>query len=141
MFEFDPKAPICIECGSVAKLTSGKAIYPHRPDLYSKHFYKCNCGAYVGCHPDTTNALGTPAGAKTRNARKAVHAAFDPLWKNKLMKRSYAYQLLAEALEITGQQCHVSWFDAEQCAAALEAVKRIKEDKFRDLMQASITTP
>jgi len=29
----------CMECGKISRLTDGREIYPHRPDLFSKSFY------------------------------------------------------------------------------------------------------
>lgn len=121
------EAPSCSECSGAGKLTDGRTIYPHRPDLYAKAFYRCDCGAYVGCHPGTKRALGTPAGPETRRARSAAHAAFDPLWKSGRMKRSAAYRALAERLNIPAAHCHISWMDAATCAAAREAAALIAQ--------------
>lgn len=126
---FDPKKPDCIECDQIARLTGGDEIYPHRPDLHAKRFYKCACGAFVGCHGLTTQALGRPGGPKTRNARKAAHAAFDPLWKGKRLGRSDAYKRLADALGIRAGHCHISWFNAEQCAQVIAAVPTLTGDR------------
>lgn len=102
----------CAECSKTAHLVGGEAIYPHRPDLYAKSFWRCDCGAYVGCHPGTANPLGYPAGPTTRMARSAAHAAFDPLWKSGKMRRSQAYKWLAERLGIPASETHISWMDA-----------------------------
>lgn len=41
----------CDYCGNDAMLVSGRAIYPHRPDLFRLNFWQCApCDAYVGCH-------------------------------------------------------------------------------------------
>ena len=103
---------ICMECGRRAKLVGGEAIYPHRPDLYAKRFWRCECGAYVGCHPGTENALGFPAGPDARKARNAAHAAFDPLWRSKELSRSAAYKWLADQLGQRAGLTHISWMDA-----------------------------
>jgi hypothetical protein len=117
---FQPKAkhlpkvePKCIECGKLATLVCGESIYPHRPDLFSKRFYLCECGAYCGCHPNTIVPLGFPCGAETRRARSAAHAAFDPLWKRGSMARRDAYQWLASLLGIDPEDCHIGMMDAE----------------------------
>lgn len=119
-------APTCSECGGVGRGATGREIYPHRPDLYAKHFYRCDCGAYVGCHPNSSRALGTPAGPATRRARSAAHAAFDPIWKRGKMRRSDAYKALAAQLGINPGSCHISWFDAAQCARVVQAVPAIQ---------------
>lgn len=77
-------APTCPDCDIVARLTNGREIYPHRPDLSEKPIYVCDgCGARVGCHPGTTKPMGTPAGTALRDARHQLHAKrIDPLWQN-----------------------------------------------------------
>jgi hypothetical protein len=107
-------APNCIECGSVAKLVGGKAIYPHRRDLHAKKFWLCACGAYCGCHGLTDEPLGYPCGPATRRARSAAHAAFDPLWKSRKMTRREAYKWLAKATGIDPGKCHIGMMTVEQ---------------------------
>lgn len=115
-------APICIECGALAELTNGKRIYPHRPDLYGKSFWLCQCGAYCGCHPGTTEALGHPCGPATRKARSAAHAAFDPLWKRGAMGRSQAYKWLAKAINVSPARCHIGMMTEQEAWAVVRAV-------------------
>lgn len=111
--------PTCIECGALAEMTEGEAIYPHHPNLWAKPYFRCSCGAYVGCHPGTEIPLGYPAGPETRKARSAAHAAFDPLWKRKAERdgigkgkaRGLGYKWLAEALGIEPAACHISHMD------------------------------
>lgn len=121
--------PKCMECsGTSARLVSGKEIYPHRPDLYDKVFYKCPCGAYCGCHPNTTKPLGYPCGPKTRSARNAAHRVFDPLWKNNgPMTRSQAYKWLAAELGIAANQCHIGMMSEAMAKRTYAAVMRLKE--------------
>ena len=123
-----PDLTICMECGQGAKLVGGKAIYPHRADLHSKRYWRCDCGAYVGCHGDTTNPLGYPAGPATRRARSEAHAAFDPLWKREGMKRSAAYQWLAAALGLPPHATHISWMDAATARRVVLAVSARKSE-------------
>lgn len=124
------KRPVlCLECGASAALVSGADIYPHRPDLHHKPFWRCGCGAYVGCHPGTRVALGTPCGPATRAARNAAHAAFDPLWRRKIERdgmqkheaRGAAYKWLAEQLSIPADDCHIALMD-EATARQVSAV-------------------
>ena len=129
------KDVICIECGEKASLKTGKEIYPHRPDLHHKHFYKCGCGAYVGCHDGTKNALGSPCKAVTRQARIAAHAAFDPLWRAKIKRdgcsktkaRGAGYKWLADQMGIPRKECHISMMTTErarQVVAICEGVRK-----------------
>jgi len=99
----------CTGCGVDvdARLTNGKERYPHRPDLASLPFWKCDtCGNYVGCHHKTktpTNPLGCIATPEILEARKTIHALLDPLWKNGKIKRQQAYAYVTHRL---GYQYH-----------------------------------
>lgn len=116
--------PHCPYCEAVSELVGGDVIYPHRPDLANKWFYRClPCDAYVGCHPGTQKPLGRLANAELRRAKSRAHAAFDPLWKNGPMKRSHAYQFLSKRLGIPVQDCHIGMFDLETCQKVLEVLK------------------
>lgn len=126
-------APTCIECGSRAFLTDGRAIYPHRPDLYRKRFWLCQCGAYCGCHHGTSDALGYPCGPETRKARSAAHAAFDPLWRSGKMKRGQAYRWLSKATAIPFDQCHIGMMTAKQAQSVCQSVAAyLKEQSSHD---------
>lgn len=124
------KPPIvfcCAECGRTPKLVTGETIYPYRQDLYDKLFYLCTCGAYVGCHSGTENALGSPASAALRKARSDAHALFDPLWRKKQAlgfskkdARHAAYVWLATDMGIPISGCHFSQLNLAQCTKALE---------------------
>jgi len=83
------------------------------------------CDARCGCHPGTHRPLGSLADRETRNLRKAVHNAFDPLWKRGTIKRSRAYETLAERMQIAVSECHVGMFTAEQCRQALRIITRM----------------
>nr|WP_200562659.1 zinc-finger-containing protein [Paraburkholderia aspalathi] len=117
--------PSCQYCGSEAKLVTGEVIYPRLSNLHGKHFWHCApCGAWVGCHDagngygDGTRPLGELANAELREAKKSMHAAFDPIWQSNQMRRKQAYQWLADALGIPVDKCHVGMFSIEQCVRA-----------------------
>lgn len=119
----------CGECGKPAGLVTGALIYPHRPDLHAKPFWRCcACGAYVGCHDGTNRAKGSPCGPETRAARVAAHAAFDPLWRRKMAKegvpqgraRSSAYKWLSEQLGTEPEKTHIGMFDAAMARRVVE---------------------
>lgn len=117
----DPVPCRCGECGKSAELVTGDVIYPHRPDLAGKRFYKCSCGAYVGTHPGTCEPLGTPANTETRKARSEDHAHFDALYKEverrkptKESARKRGYRWLAERMEMTSDECHIGMMNAAQ---------------------------
>lgn len=122
------KAVTCDYCGGFAPLVTGQVVYPHRPDLYSKRFYRCGpCNAYVGVHPGTTNPLGRLADATLRRAKMAAHAAFDPLWQNGAGNRSKRYAWLARTLGIPPQDCHIGMFDVDMCARVVAACQAVRE--------------
>ena len=50
----------------------------------------------------------------THDARKAAHAAFDPIWKSGRLSRGDAYKRLANALGMTRRDCHMKLMTAEQ---------------------------
>lgn len=94
----------CCQCEKDvdARLTSGKEIYPHRNDLASIPFWKCDaCGNNVGCHHKTktpTKPLGVIASPAIKNARQHLHRIIDPLWQSGLMKRKEVYRMISDRL-------------------------------------------
>ncbi len=66
--------------------------------------------------------LGTLADRATMNARRAAHAAFDPLWQNKGKgSRRKAYEALSKAMG--KPSAHISWMDAAECLAVIKLVQ------------------
>lgn len=120
--------PKCPYCDKPAKLVTGIAIYPHRPDLLHKYFYQCApCDASVGCHPGSTKPLGKLANAPLRKIRTQAHALFDPLWKTKTMTRREAYGWLAKELNISTHNCHIGMMDVEACKNVIQLMQSTKE--------------
>jgi hypothetical protein len=108
----------------------GKDIYPRRPELADKNFWRCvPCNAHVGCHQKNIKLrfrgdepLGRLADANLRLAKKSAHAAFDPLWASGRISRTDAYAWLATRLGITPEKCHIGDFDISMCRAVEHAV-------------------
>lgn len=120
---------LCDYCGEIAPLVTGKEVYPHRPDLYSKIFYMCvSCDAFVGCHPQTDKPLGRLADSKLRKAKISAHAAFDPLWKSGGYKRGQLYGWLSNQLGIDKKDCHIGMFDIDTCLRVVEICKTTKPE-------------
>ena len=95
------KRVYCCGCKRIIKpiLTNGKYMYPHRPDLRIKPFWMCRtCKNFVGCHPGTTNPLGSIATRDIKNARAHVHEIMDPIWKSGYISRSQLYSEISYAL-------------------------------------------
>lgn len=94
----------CCGCASVvnARLTDGAEIYPHRPDLNTLPFWKCDsCGNFVGCHhktKDRTRPLGNIPTAEIRAARLKIHSLIDPAWKPDRRKRGKLYAEISARL-------------------------------------------
>ena len=88
-------------------------------------FYGCPmypaCYHTIGAHPDG-RALGIPGDFKTRDARIRVHAAFDPIWKSKYMKRWDAYIWMKKALGVSGE-AHIGEFDYAMCERLLQVIR------------------
>lgn len=109
---------VCDYCGNEARMVGGLEIYPHRRDLAILKFYLCDpCDAYVGTHRNTNppQPLGRLANAELRKAKKAAHAAFDPLWRSGRMNRHQAYKHLAQLMELPPKDAHIGMFTIEQC--------------------------
>lgn len=85
-----------------ARLTDGREVYPHRDDLHSLPFWKCDgCGNYVGCHhktKDRTRPLGNIPTKELKNARQHIHRILDPIWKQGRMPRGKLYAKIAREL-------------------------------------------
>ena len=90
-----------------ARLTDGKERYPHRPDLAKLPFWHCDtCGAWVGTHWKTSKPktpMGTLATPEMLEARKAIHALIDPIWKSGDVPRAKLYAFITRK---TGKQYH-----------------------------------
>lgn len=111
----------CPKCQQLAEAVKGDAVYPHRPDLYSRKFYLCRpCETWA---PRANNGapLALMADARVRLLRIRAHAAFDPMWKSGSMTRSAAYAWLRTATGLTAEQCHMSWMGEWELRMVLAA--------------------
>jgi hypothetical protein len=112
-----------------ARLTSGREIYPHRKDLYSLPFWKCDdCGQFVGCHhktKDKTKPLGVIPSQEIKSIRSEIHRILDPIWKMGKMRRSDLYKLLTKRL---GRQYHTAGLrsvdEAEMIVCEVKDIRR-----------------
>lgn len=146
-------APICPACQTAARLTDGREIYPHRPDLADKPIWACTVceDTYVGCHPGTEDPLGFPADAALREARTILHhRRLDPLWKNAARTGGYGslneqgvktvqkaargrvYGFLAERMGLTRETCHTAMFTIEQCREAWAVLSGVSYPQIRE---------
>ena len=85
-----------------ARLTDGVEIYPHRKDLKSLPFWKCDdCDNYVGCHHKTKNRtrpLGCIPTKELKDARQHIHKVIDRIWQSGGMTRKQLYKRLSDDL-------------------------------------------
>lgn len=111
---------ICPYCGRKAPWVPNELRYGKR---YGKSYmcYWCkNCDAYVGCHNNTTQPLGTMANRDLTVWRQRAHAAIDPFWKEGPYSRAAMYSKLKHLL---GRQIHVGESDIEQCKSIIYAAQ------------------
>ncbi len=119
----------CAYCGQPAGLFTGREVYPDRVDLHERRFWVCwPCDAWVGCHEggDGSAPLGPLADEALRDARRAAHQAFAPLWHQGEMSRSEAYEWLAARLRMPVFKCRIVWFSVEECRAVVDAVAALR---------------
>jgi len=94
----------CCQCGHevTARLTDGREVYPHRPDLSGLPFWRCDgCNNHVGCHwktKDRTRPLGNIATKALKNARQHIHRVLDTIWQQGRMPRGQLYARIAQEL-------------------------------------------
>ncbi len=119
----------CDYCHRRAERVTGNVIYPMRPELRSKNFWRCvPCKAHVGCHPGTVKPLGRLANAELRVWKMAAHAAFDPLWKSGQMRRRDAYAWLAVQLGRSEANTHIGMFDVDLCKQVVQVAEAYQRD-------------
>ena len=117
---------ICPYCQKEAPWVENKMIYGKN---YGRSFmcYYCKpCDAMVGCHNNTRKPLGTMANRELRQWRMKAHAEFDPIWKNKGLKRKKAYWMLTDHF---GREIHIGESDIETCKQIIEYCKEVTYGK------------
>ena len=115
---------ICPYCKEEAEWVENKEIYGRN---YGNS-YMCwlcrSCNAYVGCHQNTKEPLGTMANKEVREWRKKAHGVYDPLWMDKGKKfRSKLYNKISQDF---GYQVHIAESDVEQCKKIVEWCEKQK---------------
>lgn len=94
----------CCGCQSTvdARLTYGSEVYPHRKDLATIPFWRCDvCRNWVGCHHKTkkpTTPLGVIPTPEIKKARQHIHRILDPIWKSGTMSRRDVYREIGRRL-------------------------------------------
>jgi hypothetical protein len=108
---------VCPYCKQDTVFTDSAAVYGRS---YGMIYWCKPCGAYVGVHKGTSNALGRLANKELRELKKKAHAAFDPLWKDKFMSRDVAYKWLSNKLNIPLEFTHIGMFGEDTCKKVIE---------------------
>ena len=113
-----------------------KAVLARSTEVWRKDYgfiYICRrCGAYVGCHSNSSEPLGTPANVTLRRLRKKCHELFDPLWlrsKNKRKNRKRAYRFLQKVLGVDEERAHIGMLTKEECK---KLIKILEESNDRE---------
>lgn len=57
----------------------------------------------------------------------AAHAAFDRLWKSGAYPRKKAYWVLANAMGMTKDECHIGQMTLEQACRVLEVMEQFED--------------
>lgn len=115
---------ICPYCNKPAIWTENKAVYGRNYGNSYMCYYCKPCGAYVGCHNNTRQPLGTMANKELRQWRMQVHAILDPIWKTGQLKRKHVYARLKEYF---GKPVHVGESDIEMCKRIIQHLQESKE--------------
>ena len=118
------KKLFCPYCGKEAEWASNDVVYGRRYGQSFMCYYCKDCDAYVGCHNNTREPLGTMANKELRQLRMKAHAMFDPLWQCGVMTRKKAYSVLAARLN--QKIVHIAQSDENTCKQIIDilAVKK-----------------
>lgn len=111
---------ICPFCGIPAKWVENKAIYGKNFGRSFMMWLCKSCDAYVGCHNNTKEPLGTMANRLTREWRQKAHEVFDPLWKTGKHSRTMAYVILSRKM---GKETHIGESDVETCKKIIKVLE------------------
>ncbi len=117
----------CDYCGKKAKKITGKTLYPRHEYLWGKTYFRCEpCDAHVGTHDGTGEPLGTLADRKLRSARMDAHEAFDQMWRERVVHRSFAYRWLRKRMGLT-RTAHGGGMTFEECQFVINLDEEITE--------------
>ena len=121
----------CCECKAdvEARLTDGSEIYPHRQDLHSIPFWKCDkCSNFVGCHhktKDRTKPLGCIPNQQIKNSRKHIHSILDPIWMNAKKRRQKRKEVYIKIGKHLGYEYHTAEIkDIEEARKIYRFIKK-----------------
>ena len=106
------KRVTCPYCWKEPVWVENKVVYGKNYGKSYMMYYCKKCDAYVGCHNNTKEPLGTLADAELRDLRKQVHNLIDPLWQSGEVRRRDIYQQLSDYM---GFSFHTGEATKEDC--------------------------
>lgn len=116
------KNVICDYCGKPAHFVDSAIVY--HGTSYGMIYYCPDCQAWVGCHKGSETPLGRLANAELRNWKRSAHAAFDPLWRKRIVgNRQAAYAWLSKKMDLPKEKTHIGMFDVDQCRQVIRICK------------------
>ena len=115
---------ICPYCNKEAVWVENKEVYSKN---YGKSFmmWLCRaCNAYVGCHNNTKEPLGTMANKELRAWRVKAHDIIDSYWKGNtaMYSRGEVYRKLSDHY---GNQIHIGEADISLCKELVNGAEQI----------------
>jgi hypothetical protein len=116
---------VCPYCQCETNQVTDKDIFGPFSN-YDKKFIQCkmNPDHYVGTYRNG-KSLGRLANQALRIKKMEAHAAFDPLWMNKIFKsRDAAYEWLSSKMKLPKEETHFGMFSEKQCDKAIRLIHR-----------------
>lgn len=125
-------ARTCPYCGRKTVKVNGLELYG-KYEHKDTTLYACKpCGAWVTCHKDTGEPMGSLADKELRDLRHQAHAHFDTIWMQNIIRhlkpgkqkrRIRAYAWLQEQLGIAPELCHISRMGPLLCKETIKLSK------------------
>lgn len=125
----------CNICSSLKTviLTDSSIVYGKS---YGMIYFCTNCRSYVGVHDNPNNdhgetnaPKGTLADAELRNLRKIAHKYFDPLWQNTTLKKSKAYSILKNILNVSKERAHIAMLTKYELRLLIHELQKFKVNR------------
>lgn len=105
--------------------------YPNK-DGSPRQFYGCsrypNCKGTHSAHQANGKPMGIPGDAETKKWRSIAHAEYDYMCKMFGYSRQEAYAVLAEIMDKSAEDAHISMFTKEDCQKLIKLLE--VEDKY-----------
>lgn len=112
---------MCPYCNVQAKWCENKEKYGKNYWKSYMCYYCKDCDAYVGCHNNTREPLGTMANDELRKARMRVHNTFlDPIWKEWRRERKEIYNELNNHF---WREVHIGQTTVQECNKIADYLK------------------